>query len=48
MTSYLKMIFIGNGDAQKDLEAGFCLMSKGNLMLVLAGFSGVKSRPVRV
>lgn len=46
MTNYLKMIFIRNGDAQKDLEAGFCLTSKGNLMLGLAGFSGVKSRPV--
>lgn len=48
VTNYLKMIFIGNGDAQKDLEAGFCLRSKGNLMLVLTGFSGVKSLPVRV
>lgn len=48
VTNYLKMIFIGNGDAQKDLEAGFCLTSKGKLMLVLAGFSGVKSLPVRV
>lgn len=44
VTDYLKMIFIGNGDAQKGLEAGFCLPSKGNLMLVLASFSGVKRR----